>query len=109
MTKFFLTAASAITLTAAPAHAQLLGNVGGAVNGAVNGTLGGSLNGVGNVGSALNGVGSAAGSLNGTLSGVGSVANSVSAIGREPPMARRAARSTAGTALPAAMSDSRAQ
>ena len=38
MTKFMLAAASALALGAAPAHAQLLGNVGGAVSGALNGT-----------------------------------------------------------------------
>src|SRR6185437_11126873 len=81
MTKFILAAASALMLGAAPAQAQLLGNVGGAVGGAVNGTLGGSLNGVGSLGSTVGAVGNVAGGVTGALSGAGSIANSVSAVG----------------------------
>jgi len=50
MTKFMLAAASAIALGAAPAQAQLLGNIGGTVSGALNGTLGSTVSGVGSLG-----------------------------------------------------------
>ena len=54
MNKSLIFAASALALAAAPASAQLLGNVGGSVGGVVNGALGGTLNGAEQKGRALN-------------------------------------------------------
>jgi hypothetical protein len=77
MSKFMLAAVSALALGAAPAEAQLLGNVGGTVSGALNGTLGGTLNSSGSLGT----LGNVGGAVNGILSGPASIANSVSAVG----------------------------
>lgn len=55
--KRILIAATALTLFAAPAHAQLLG--GGGLGGSIGGTLGGTLGGGGSIGSAANGIDSA--------------------------------------------------
>lgn len=67
---------TALVLSAAPAHAQLLGGtLGGGLGGSLNGTIGGTLGGAGPVGSTVDSVRS---STSGTLRGAGSTSGSQS-------------------------------
>jgi hypothetical protein len=67
---------TALMLSAAPAHAQLLGGgLGGAIGGTVGGTIGGTLGGAGSIGSSVDTIRS---TTSGTLRGAGSTSGSQS-------------------------------
>jgi hypothetical protein len=67
---------SALMLTTAPAHAQLLGGgLGGAIGGTLGGTVGGTLGGAGSIGSSVDTIRS---TTSGTLRGAGSTSGSQS-------------------------------
>lgn len=63
----FLAASTALFLVAAPAHAQILGSVGGGQGGGLGGTLGGTIGSP--IGDPMSSIGSA---TRGTLDGAGS-------------------------------------
>jgi len=76
MRTFFIVT-SALMLSAAPAHAQLLGG-GGGLGGAIGGTLGGTLGGAGSIGSMGSPIDTVTSATSGTLRGAASTSGSQS-------------------------------
>ncbi len=77
MRTFFIVT-TALMLSAAPAHAQLLGG-GGGLGGAIGGTLGGTLGGAGSIGSMGSPIDTVTSATSGTLRGAASTSGSQSA------------------------------